>query len=444
MVFSAGFSVEGMALSLGDRFIKAVDSVSEMRTAPVIVVLTGITAAVLFTFVLFPLVQGPFGLGFDGDRYGDLGKALYEYGTMSYYPLNEASIDRGPFYPFVIALLMKLTGGAFPAPVQLFQCLILGLTAYLVFWMGRRLFDERVAFVAGMACALNPMLFWYSARLWVDVILVFQVTLLAAVLISYLDRPALLKAVLIGLILGTGSLNKSILLPFALIIPVGLHLIAGRRVPIRHTLVLAIVTLAVIAPWTLRNYNLTGKFIPIHVVPFYTVYQGDCSVIRFWENPFSVNVMQRIDDQELAEKMGPLNEERKNMVAWEIEYALSNRFLDQSLQMYQDQPWFMVKKIAIHAYMFWFVGADPWKTFAFSALMIPILILFGRTMYRRLKKKGFRNVETLHLGFILLYYGAHLPVDGYVRYSTALIPLMLTYGAGVFARDRELGTPIPQ
>lgn len=423
-------------MRISGRFIETVDLLSHNRAAPAAVALLGMIIALLFTFVLFPLFEGPFQLGFDSDGYGDLGRGIWEFGTFSYFPLNEPSIDRGPFYPYIISLLLRLTGGAFPYPIQLLQCLLSGITAFLTYWIGRRLYDERAGFLAGLACALNPLLFWYSPRIWVDVILIFQFTLLVAYLISYLDRPTILKAVLIGLIIGTGSLNKSILLPFALIIPIGLHLIGGKRVPCKQTIVMVVVALGVIAPWTLRNYNITGHLIPIHILPFYSIYQGDSPVKRFWQNPFSVNVLQKVDSAELDLMIGPLKNEFKNMTAWQIEYQLSNRLMDQSIRLYKNEPLFFIKKLAVNGYMFWFVAGDPWKTFAFSALMIPILIMFGRMMFLRLRTNGFRGIESLHLALTILYFGAHLPVVAYVRHSTALIPLLLAYGAGMFAKDR--------
>ncbi len=72
------------------------------------------------------------------------GEPLSEYGTLLH--------RRSPLYPLVIGALYSVFG-EHPMAVYLLQCLLMAGTCWLVFDMGRRVFNLRTGILGRRRCA---------------------------------------------------------------------------------------------------------------------------------------------------------------------------------------------------------------------------------------------------------------------------------------------------
>src|SRR6266702_3237993 len=78
-------------------------------------------------------------------------------------------------YPEWLAVIYRLGGNDFA--VVLLQCLLHVGTCLLVFSLGRRLYNSRTGLLAGLFCAMHPMLLRYVPDLHMEAFLTFLCTL---------------------------------------------------------------------------------------------------------------------------------------------------------------------------------------------------------------------------------------------------------------------------
>lgn len=175
---------------------------------------------------------------------------------------------RPPAYPYFLAGVYYAFGYHL-LPVKVIQAVISVLSCLVLYLLARRLSGGgKTAVFALCAAAFYPPFIKYSSELWSETLFVFL--LLSGVLFLYreVDRDRLtVNGVLSGLFLGGAALTREIAFYFigfiglwmALYRPVSYG--AGRSM-IKFAL-LAAAFGAVVTPWTIRNYHIFGKIIPI-------------------------------------------------------------------------------------------------------------------------------------------------------------------------------------
>jgi 4-amino-4-deoxy-L-arabinose transferase-like glycosyltransferase len=206
--------------------------------------------------------------GFDPYYFGKMGQSIAAgHGFAGFGVLIQR---RAPLYPAVIGLVYAVFG-VHPQLFLIFQCFMFAGTCVLVFDIGRRLFNERTGIVAGVICALNPMLLNYIAYLHLETQLTFLVTLTIWLMIRFYERPTVGNGALIGIAAGASSLTKAVVVLHPALFAIGIILAyraASRR---GHKKVIPWVALATmliamgftILPWTIRNYRSSGHVVLI-------------------------------------------------------------------------------------------------------------------------------------------------------------------------------------
>jgi 4-amino-4-deoxy-L-arabinose transferase-like glycosyltransferase len=207
--------------------------------------------------------------GFVRDRvdpywFGDMGRSLARGDGLAAY--GTLLMRRSPLYPFFIGGLFTVFGDHLRV-IQLAQCVLLGITCWLVYDMGRRIFAPRVGVFAGIACAVHPMNLRYVADLHLETLLTCLVTLMVWNTIRFLEHPSPGRAALIGLAGGAASLTKAVMVLYPASFFGIWALLQLRQRSLGQILGFAVTAglamAMVIAPWTWRNYRVTGHFVPI-------------------------------------------------------------------------------------------------------------------------------------------------------------------------------------
>lgn len=186
------------------------------------------------------------------------------------------SMWKAPGYPLFVGAIHALLGPA-PGRVLLVQTLFGALTIALTWTLARRLFGPRVAVAAAAIVALYPFAWQFEVRLVAEA-LVTPLTLLT--LIVVLERPVTTRrALVVGALLAV----------MVLIRPAALYLVPAVAVAwlagagFRRGLVMSAITVmaagVLVAPWTLRNYHVSGDFVPISVqdAALYGVFNDDAA-----------------------------------------------------------------------------------------------------------------------------------------------------------------------
>ena len=368
--------------------------------------------SLLFSFVVFPSLQEPFDLNIDPDRVGELASTIYEEGRYAYGRDDTPAIDRGPLYPYIIATIFWLVGGEDFTAVQVFQAFVHGLTSLLIFIVARRIFDRRIALVAQVLCATNPVLIWYTSRIWIETFLALTVAMVVWMLVLFVEKPTHLRSVFAGLAIAVASITKSILLLFPVFFGL-LFVIHRRRESIPWIVSMMLSTVVVVVPWTVRNYNVSGYFVPVHTSLGLNMFIGD-AIGEFWmQKPLSSIALwhlgaKRIDAH--LEGTGYVPSDPPG------DRSLAKASINHNLT----HPLFLLKRTMINALTFWYLGSSEAKSLFLIVVQFPLVLCAVAGSIRLWRVKALiRPIVALLFYYVL----CHSLIVGWARYSVPIIPL---------------------
>ena len=163
-------------------------------------------------------------------------------------------------YPALLAVFYALFGHHY-LPVLLFQSLLGAATAAALVPLGREFGTPAAGRAAGLIVALAPNQVAYAARLFPAVVAAFA---LVAIALLVLKTRGFRGAACAGLATGAAALVAPVML---IAVPAAIAADALRRLSVFKVIgrgaVVAAVALAVVAPWTYRNWRVFGEFVPI-------------------------------------------------------------------------------------------------------------------------------------------------------------------------------------
>ena len=161
-----------------------------------------------------------------------------------------------------LALLYGVSGGSF-AFARLAQILLLSLVAGLTFLTGKALFGNAMGFAAGLLIAVDPAQAYLAATFLSEPLFIFLMCLGIYFLVRQRVRSHWAWLVGAGICFGLAGLTRNQGWLFAGFLTLAAIVTRGRFISIRRALVVGIFTVLVIAPWTMRNYFVTGEFVPV-------------------------------------------------------------------------------------------------------------------------------------------------------------------------------------
>ncbi|MCX5835241.1 MAG: glycosyltransferase family 39 protein [Deltaproteobacteria bacterium] len=233
----------------------------------ILIVLIVVVALALRLAVLFALP--PVDPVADAREYDELALSILA-GNGFARPDGEPTAFRPPLYPAFLALIYFVFGHHY-MPVQLIQAVLLALTCALAFLIGREIYSERVACIAGIGCAFYPMLILPAYEILSEALFVFLFTLTLFLLLKCREKRGLVPWA--GFSLALASITK----PFALFaLPFFIYWLWRQRsgAGARSIALFVLVFMLCLVPWTVRNYRVSGKFVPIATVGGITFYNS--------------------------------------------------------------------------------------------------------------------------------------------------------------------------
>ncbi len=194
----------------------------------------------------------------DPYMYGEIARGFVEHGFV------RVTRRAAMLYPHMLWLIYWAGGNNFF--VQLLQCVMHAITCVLVFVIGRRIYNVRTGLLAGLFTALHPMLLRYVPDLHTETLLVLGTMVLVWCAIRFYDKPTVFNGVLLGAIGMIATLIKGVALPVVLAYTgiIFVREIRQRGVsmaPFVSALAVVITMAVIVAPWTYRNYKVSGRFV---------------------------------------------------------------------------------------------------------------------------------------------------------------------------------------
>jgi 4-amino-4-deoxy-L-arabinose transferase-like glycosyltransferase len=221
-----------------------------------LIVAIAIAAALTMVFAVFRQQTLVANSG-DPYHYGEIARGFVQHGFTT-LTRRAASL-----YPEWLALIYRLGGD--DLVVVLLQSLLHAGTCLLAFSLGRRLYNTRTGLLAGVFCALHPMLLRYVPDLHMETFLTFLCMLTVWSAVRFHERPTLANGVILGAVGMATVLTKGVILPFLVLFGGISFLLALRKGSTKGVVavIAMFVTMALLlAPWTYRNYRVTdGRFV---------------------------------------------------------------------------------------------------------------------------------------------------------------------------------------
>jgi hypothetical protein len=203
---------------------------------------------------------------------------------------TQPTVSRAPLWPWIMAAIYAIFGQN-DLYARLFYCLLGSGTCVIVYWFARDLFGRRTGLLAGLMAAVYVGLFLYDGWLYTESLYTFLATAATYALYRLQTagpvRPAADPAatltpwqriqrtfarhrweLLCGLLIGAATLTRPNGLALLGVVAVWAAVVVWtRRWPWRQALssfaLITLLALALVAPWTARNYAVTGTFIPV-------------------------------------------------------------------------------------------------------------------------------------------------------------------------------------
>lgn len=181
------------------------------------------------------------------------------------------TIRRGPFYPYLGAAILRLFGSSdnslpdvvYYRPLVFANCVILGLTCFVVFRLASELFGRRAGILAAVVCPLVPQSLRYVGMTEIETLMGLWTALLAWTSVRLVQSPSPKTGAWFGLVAAGATLTKPIVLlyPFFLL-PLAAWSWRRARALDRKAIVGTVIALAcfgaALLPWSLRNMAITG------------------------------------------------------------------------------------------------------------------------------------------------------------------------------------------
>ncbi|MDD4953553.1 MAG: glycosyltransferase family 39 protein [Candidatus Omnitrophica bacterium] len=209
----------------------------------------------------------------DAQEYDTLGWSLSRSDGYQIEP-GEPDLTREPLYPFFLSIFYSLFGHNYFI-VRVAQAAINALTCVLILLIGRRVFGHKAGLISALIASAYPAFIAYTGYILTENIFTFLLILAVFLLILGLERDKLKLFVGSGLAMGLAMLCKAVLLFFPLFISL-LFILRYRKNKkiILHILAMFIAAYAVVLPWTMRNYKVSGALVPVRTGSGFNLWLG--------------------------------------------------------------------------------------------------------------------------------------------------------------------------
>jgi hypothetical protein len=204
--------------------------------------------------------------GPDADAYASLARWIYEAHTYGSPAMTTAS-DWSPGAPLLYAAVYFLIGDANPEAARIFTALLGTAMVLCIFLIGLRLAGRAAGLLAALLTATYPTFIENNGQLLSEPIASF---LLAAGLLAFLwaaehRRVAawLLPGLLFGALILTRPEYQAVTVVFAAFAAWRVWRDRSWRLAVASTAVLLAGAVLVVAPWTIRNYVVLDKVVPV-------------------------------------------------------------------------------------------------------------------------------------------------------------------------------------
>jgi 4-amino-4-deoxy-L-arabinose transferase-like glycosyltransferase len=219
------------------------------------------------------------GLGADPIEFNLLGLQLAR-GNGYTWESGQPTSFRAPGLPFLLSVIYSAFGEKYLFAYLAF-CLLGAGSCLLIFLTAREVLGEKGGWAAGILSAIYYPHIYYTTTFYSETLFIFCLSLGLWTFIKHLRTGSLITLFCLGLILGYCTLTR----PFAiLLLPAFAALLFyANRQSVRRAATVsalyAVAFVAVVAPWTFRNYLVHGKVVLVSTNGGSTFYGANNDIV---------------------------------------------------------------------------------------------------------------------------------------------------------------------
>src|SRR5262245_37928195 len=334
-------------------------------------------------------------------------------------PLAVRQVFHPPLYPYFVAAVGTAFGGL--DAVKWAQAAIGALLAPILYLLGARTLGERAGLAAGAFAALYPELVWYCAHFWSEIVFV---TLLwwafERLLASENGRAGVAAAA--GALFGLAVLARETVLYF---LPLAAWwLLRGGPSGRRRAAAFLLAGAAVIAPWTARNYSVTGGFVPVATRGSFNLWLGN--TLRPWDEVYR---------EHHATPGGPIAQERHDrQEALEAILDRQPRWLLDKLVQQTGAFWAVNDQVVVHLERRAYKRLPVATNRLVAALtVLPYLVVLVLAPFALASLRADR-ASVLLGGFLLFTLALHVVAFASPRFRMSVLPVLFLLAAQTLDR----------
>jgi 4-amino-4-deoxy-L-arabinose transferase-like glycosyltransferase len=311
---------------------------------------------------------------------------------------------------------------------RLLQVLASTFTAWLMYLIGRELFDHRTGLLAGGIFAFNPEFIAFSHLLWAETLFMMLNAGWFLLLLRGLRDERVQTFAMAGVIFALATLTRHVIYTGILLIVPWLYLMrpAKHRSTARFAAAFVLAWVVVIAPWSIRNYLVYDEFVLL--VP------NSGIALLFG---VSENVNREFSETGIAKIMDPVERDRRAM--------------ERSLEIIERDPFgYLRRMVEVNLVGLWSPGSQiidhlqraPGVNELTSYPMAPgwlgrLLIAASLAAYVFLIVAGIIgaslapkwNATLLPIALVVHASVLHAIVGGFSRHRLYVMPFFLLYAA---------------
>jgi len=195
----------------------------------------------------------------DASGYDHIGVNIAE-GRGFLNELGIASEGRAPGYPLFLAVIYRSFGHSYNY-VRFFQIFFSMLSIIFIYLLARDIFGPKVAYLSAGISAIYLPFISYNGLLLTESVFTACLVIYLYLFLRCLRAGSLLLYIFLGLLGGFAALVREVFVAF-LIIYFFLGILYFKEKLSRGIFIL-LIALAIITPWTIRNYRVFNRFILI-------------------------------------------------------------------------------------------------------------------------------------------------------------------------------------
>lgn len=349
---------------------------------------------------------------------------LASTGKYVYHDVTYPTVFMMPGLSYTLAFFILAFGKLTTAltAFRIFQAILQTLCLLLVFFIGRKIFNSKIAVFAVFLNSIYLPEAWVSNLILTETLFKFFVLNLIYFALYALEKKSYLYYIFGAVSWGLATLYRPTIATFPIVILI-MWIIKKYNFKeiLKFTIIVSIIFCAILSPWWLRNYNIFHKFIPLTKATGNPFLQGTY-----------INYNQKsklTDGLNYSQFKYPAETELKNNdVEIEIaKYRLKNLVPRNPLGYVY---WYTIGKTAcqIGTAMYWvsFLGIHPAFIFLYHYILV-ICSIIGIKYFIKNKKRNVMGI--LILASIIYFIIVYLPFFAFSRYFYPAMPLVIIFAA---------------